>query len=66
MPRTKTSIVPLDGEVAAGDEVRTPPRDCPAGPREPFHVFMIQGAVRALYKDVEAVCIPRARRRSGA
>ena len=28
MPRTKTSITPLAGEVAAGDEVRTPPRDC--------------------------------------
>jgi hypothetical protein len=27
LPRTKTSITPLDGEVAAGDEVKIPPRD---------------------------------------
>ena len=27
-PRTKTSITPLVGDVAAGDEVSFPPRDC--------------------------------------
>ena len=38
MPRTKTSIAPLDGEVAAGDEVRTPPREAQLD-HEPLHVF---------------------------
>jgi hypothetical protein len=27
LPRTKTSIVPDDRDVAAGDDVRIPPRD---------------------------------------
>ena len=26
-PRTKTSMTPLDGDVAAGDDVRIPPRE---------------------------------------
>ena len=28
MPRTKTSVTPKAGDVAAGDEVADPPRDC--------------------------------------
>src|ERR1035437_7844564 len=35
VPRAKTSITVLVGEVAAGDEVRDPPRDCQLDPPDP-------------------------------
>jgi hypothetical protein len=38
VPRTKTSNTPLVGEVAAGDEVRDPPRDIQLD-HEEVHVF---------------------------
>ena len=38
VPRTKTSNTPLAGDVAAGDEVRDPPRDFQLD-QEPVHVF---------------------------
>jgi hypothetical protein len=36
VPRTKTSITPLVGEVAAGDDVRAPPREAHADQVAPF------------------------------
>ena len=57
MPRTKTSITPLVGDVAAGDEVRVPPRDCQADHADPIRMTVPERVVGALYKDVEAVSI---------
>ena len=53
-PRAKTSIAPVVGEVAAGDEVRDPPRD-PSGRPTTIHpqYFFPEGAAGACYKDVE-------------
>ena len=39
VPRTKTSIAPLVGEVAAGDEVGDPPREIQLDHDVPVHVF---------------------------
>ena len=39
LPRTTTSITPLLGEVAAGDEVSIPPRDVDADHVAPFQCF---------------------------
>ena len=39
VPRAKTSITPAPGEVAAGDEVRNPPRDWYADHDAPFRSF---------------------------
>ena len=39
VPRTKTSITPLAGDVAAGDEVSPAPRDFQSDHDEPDHVF---------------------------
>ncbi len=39
VPRTKTSNTPLDGEVAAGDDVRCPPIETQLDHDVPVHVF---------------------------
>jgi hypothetical protein len=39
LPRTKTSIAPLVGEVAAGEEVRAPPRECQLDHDVPVYVL---------------------------
>ncbi len=39
VPRTKTSMRPLPGEVAAGDEVSAPPRVCQLDQVAPFQRF---------------------------
>lgn len=36
VPRTKTSMIPLAGEITAGDEIRAPPRDCHADHPDPY------------------------------
>jgi hypothetical protein len=51
LPRTKTSITPLDGEVAAGDEVSIPPREVDAVQVVP---------VQCLYQ--RALSLPRTKR----
>ncbi len=58
MPRTKTSITPLAGEVAAGDEVSFPPRDCQPDHDEPVHVFWYRTPSVPSYEDVETTCAP--------
>ena len=66
VPRTKTSITPLVGEVAAGDDVSFPPRFCQPDHDEPVYDLCLQSAVGALHKEVKAVCILRAHGRAGA
>ena len=55
VPRTKTSIAPLDGEVAAGDEVEDPAERSPVGPRCAIPALPPEGVVGAADKEIEAV-----------
>ena len=56
VPRAKTYITPLVGEVAAGDEVSFPPRDSQPDHDRAVTRFMPQGAVSTVYKDVKTAC----------